>query len=169
MAIVLHPRGFRFALVSAAMGEVGARESGSNAGAAVERYQAAAELDPGVWPWCAAFVCWCYLMACAGNPGLLATRPKTARAYGFESWAKDHAFLTRDARRVRVGDVVIFRFSHVGICVGDYSPSFGIPTVEGNTDPSGGRDGDGVYARWRRPSDVRSVVHLYESATSQSA
>ena len=47
-------------LADVAMSQVGVREvGGNNRGAKIRTYQAASNLAPGAWPWCAAFADWC--------------------------------------------------------------------------------------------------------------
>ena len=46
-------------LVELAKNEVGTREGAvNNTGARIVEYQGATWLQPGAWPWCAAFTCW---------------------------------------------------------------------------------------------------------------
>src|SRR5262245_22831272 len=46
-------------LVALAQREVGVHEvGGENCGPRIREYQAATDLPPGPWPWCAAFLCW---------------------------------------------------------------------------------------------------------------
>jgi hypothetical protein len=44
--------------------------------------------------------------------------------------------------------------SHIGLCSGPEKSGL-IPTIEGNTNSDGARDGDGVYAKSRKPSLIR--------------
>jgi hypothetical protein len=170
MAILLHPRGFRWRIAEIGRSQFRVREVGNNGGPDVRRFQSATWLAPGPWPWCAAFVCWCYRQAASQlAPGLLPTRPQTPRAFGFESWGKLHGGFSTDPRKIILGDIVIFRFSHVGIALQNYEPGpLGIVTVEGNTDAQASREGDGVWQRNRPLSSVRSFIRFYESATPQT-
>lgn len=159
--------GFVNALVAAARGEVGIREgSRNNTGADIQKYMEATWLEPGEWPWCAAFVCWCCKEALASNPVPGVRRPRTAGAWKFEDWAADQpgATLIKPARQIQRGDIVMFTFSHIGIAVAD--PSGGtVQTVEGNTNTRGERDGggrtrDGVYLKTRPLTSIRSVARV---------
>lgn len=145
-------------LVAVALGQVGKREVGHNGGAAVRAYQSATSLDPGDWPWCAAFVCWCFLTASVRHP-LGRVLPVSARAFDFEGWGRRNATLYHAPESIRKGDVVIYEFSHIGIASCD-SVGGWVDVVEGNTNPAGSREGDGVYHRTRPLHLVRSVVHL---------
>jgi hypothetical protein len=65
---------------------------------------------------------------------------------------------------VRRGDIVVFDFSHIGICVESEDGSGKFQTVEGNTAPSGGtakqREGDGVYKKTQTRARLRSIVRV---------
>ncbi|MEI8082747.1 MAG: permease, partial [Actinomycetes bacterium] len=80
--------------------QVGVREVGNNGGTQVRAYQGATDLDPGAWPWCAAFVCWClrewikdpentkWLSLQHSTPEQW--RPKTAGAFAYLLWQQAH-------------------------------------------------------------------------------
>lgn len=156
--------GDRFAnrLAAVAEAEVGQREQGVNGGPRVRMYQSATWLAPAAWPWCAAFVCWCYAEAQKLVPVPI-DRPRTAGAWDFERWARESgANLLKPAReRARRGDIVVFTFSHIGIVVED-QVRYGarLVTVEGNTNGDGEREGDGVYRKHRKQSQVRSLIRV---------
>lgn len=143
--------------------EVGEKEYGNNGGPAVRRYQGASWLQPGAWPWCAAFVCWVYREAVVRTerPAPF-SRPRTAGAWDFERWARDNGVpLLKPAtsETVRRGDIVVFTFSHIGIAVADEQGGL-VETVEGNTNDAGSREGDGVYRKKRAKRKIRSVIRL---------
>ena len=151
------------AIARMAEGEIGVREEpkDSNRGAQVERYQAATWLEGTGWPWCAAFVCWC-VRAAIGKAQVSFKRPRTAGAWDFERWAKKEgvSFLPEPkAADIQRGDIVIFTFSHIGIATGSPVGNT-VPTVEGNTDESGSREGGGVYSKQRHISKIRSRIRL---------
>ena len=151
---------FGNALATVAEAQIGQRETGNNGGVAVRKYQGATWLEQGAWPWCAAFVCWCYREAlkAAVDPGY--KRPRTAGAWDFERWAREQgAELIKPASKAKRGDIIIFTFSHIGIVVKDQRGSV-IHTVEGNTNGAGSRDGDGVYAKKRAGGLARSLVRF---------
>ena len=161
----------RLRLISTARLEVGTVESGRNTGKRVKEYQAATSLSGTGWPWCAAFVCWC-IREWGKDPAVLALlkkspaqfekwRPKTAAAFGFEDWAKKNGLLvlTDSARnQLRTGDLMVFDMSHIGIVVNDEGGK--VFTIEGNTGPSGGREGDGVWEKSRNRPEARSFIRL---------
>lgn len=148
-------------LAQVAEAEVGTLEEGNNGGARVREYQGATWLEPAAWPWCAAFVCWCYREAMqTAAPGV--KRPRTASAYDFERWARDEgALLMKPPGAAKRGDIVVFRFSHIGVVVRDQVPGDSVlHTVEGNTNQAGEREGDGVWRKTRALSKVRSLIRI---------
>lgn len=126
----------------------------SNRGLCIDYWVREAGLDPaGGFPWCAAFV---------GQVGrqTLGYRwpaPRTAGVMTLVAWAATRPGLLVQAPSV--GDLFVLwstelnRFAHVGF-VADVTHSgnpvsFGIDTIEGNTNDGGSRDGFGVFARHR--------------------
>ena len=139
--------------------EVGTRElTGNNDGERVELYITTSGFSKDSQiPWCAAFVYWCYL-----NCGIdVDVRyPAFSPAYFPRErivWSGNGAY----KGKVQPGDLAGFyyaglnRIGHVAIIVQVYSTFF--VTVEGNTNGSGGREGDGVYFRKRLKRQVRYV------------
>jgi len=157
-------------LVRIAKKEVGVVEGKSNnTGKDVEKYQKATWLTPGPWPWCAAFVCWCYQQALNAHPIAAVNRPQTAAAWDFERWAKTQkkCHLNKPPVTVLAGDIVVFTFSHIGIAVAN-EKNGEVITVEGNTNVKGTRDGagkliDGVYRKTRAKSKIRSTIRTDDS------
>jgi hypothetical protein len=168
-------------LVEIAQNEVGVREvGGNNRGARIREYQAATELAPAAWPWCAAFVDWCikewlddpkavqWLNLKNRTPEMW--RPKTALAYGLTSWARNRPNTTRiftERDKAMPGDIVTFDFSHVGIVVKDNG--FSIETIEGNTNGRGDRDsesGDGVWKKIRKKTLVKDLIRINPSRST---
>lgn len=147
--------------------EVGVKEEGgNNRGAQIVEYQKATWLDPAPWPWCAAFVCWVVQEALKTTRAPHDfKRPRTAGAWDFERWAREDGgskvTLIKPPRGFQPGDIICFTFSHIGI-VEKTSPSSTstVTTIEGNTGPSGGREGDGVWRKTRPVSKIRSVIRL---------
>jgi hypothetical protein len=146
----------------------GIKEEGKNAGARVEEYQKAAAHCGRGSAWCAAFVCWCFARAAEENVPHFSL-PKEAAAFRFEDWAvaertKGVYLLDPQDVKVRRGDLVIFEYSHIGICVESEDASGKYQSVEGNTAPSGGvakqRDGDGVYRKTQTRAKLRSIVRV---------
>ena len=148
-------------IVCIASAEVGVRESKTNGGAEIEAYQRATWLPPGPWAWCAAFVCWVLAKALPDQPEL----PETAGAWDFERWCRSVGTWARLRKPtmgdIKAGDVVIFTFSHIGIATGSPDAAGNVPTIEGNTNGAGSREGDGVYRKTRHVSKIRSRIRFY--------
>lgn len=146
-------------------GQIGVREkTGRNDGEQVERYLRYVHLDKGN-AWCAAMVCWALGQACLDNPR--------------SGWSPDlfpaPRLVWQRRRELQValpgnktgampqpGDVfgIWFpdkrRIAHCGF-VDQWSGSWVI-TVEGNTNPRGSREGDGVYRRRRLAQSLYRVA-----------
>jgi hypothetical protein len=149
--------------------ELGTEEiNGTNCGPRVNEYKAATNLPPNEeWPWCAAFVCWLVREAMKAT-GIKETatfkRPRTANAWAFERWslAQDATTQTRKPARndIRAGDIVVFKFSHIGIAESAPDKSGIVTTIEGNTDGSGSREGGAVLRKKRRVDQIRSRIRF---------
>ena len=93
-------------------------------------------------------------------------RCKDARAFGWEQWAQHHQRPILDETHLaRIGDVVTYDFSHIGICSHDMQPGdTTIRTIEGNTQGNAGavRDGvgDGVWRRDRPVGLIHRIIRL---------
>lgn len=165
-------------LAEIARSQVGVKEiGGNNRGVKIREYQSATNLTPAPWPWCAAFVCWCVAQWLKDKEAVrwlglkISTpyiwRPKTAAAFGLIEWANKHPNTTEvlpETAQAKVGDIVIFDFSHTGIVVGVNKGS--IQCVEGNTNQQGDREsnsGDGVWLKTRKNSLVRAYVRIHSS------
>lgn len=159
-------------LAKIAESQVGVREGRNNSGEAVRQYQKATGLDPGDWPWCAAFVDWC-IAEWIKDPEVVKWlnlkvrtpeqwRPKTALAYGFRNWAKDRPNTTKlisPTDKAQLGDIVVYSFSHVGFVLSDNGVT--LQTIEGNTNAHGSREGDGVYIKVRSKNLVRNLIRIH--------
>ena len=153
-------------IVALAQKEVGVEEvNGTNCGDRVNEYKAATNLPPReAWPWCAAFVCWLVRQAMlkGGGPYTF-KRPTTAGAWDLENWslrqdASTHT-LCNPGKDIRAGDIVIFKFSHVGIAI-DSPIDESVATIEGNTDAEGSREGGGVFRKRRRISTIKTRIRF---------
>lgn len=155
-------------LVEIACREIGVEEiDGTNCGPQVNEYKAATNLPPKEsWPWCAAFVAWVVKKAMeASEIAESATfkRPRTAGAFDFENWSKAQGTETQTKRDpgddVKAGDIVIFKFSHIGIAVADAHGGT-VETCEGNTDSDGSREGGGVFRKTRKLSQIKTRIRF---------
>ena len=137
--------------------EVGVREAtGRNDGAEVEKYLASTGLSGG-YAWCAAFVAWTFEQAdirtvkSAWSPAWF-PEGKTIYVRGNPS-----NMIPQRADVFGIYFSNLRRIAHVGfIDEWQESSSFAI-TVEGNTNGSGSREGDGVYRKRRLKSQVYKV------------
>jgi hypothetical protein len=156
-------------LVQVAKAEIGTAEvNGTNCGPRVNEYKAATWLpaDKG-WAWCAAFVCWCIREAMAKaevSETETFKRPQTASAWDFENWslAQDLSTSTKKPHRgdIRAGDIVIFKFSHIGIATSAPDQNGDVSTIEGNTDGKGSREGGAVLKKLRNITSIRSRIRF---------
>lgn len=166
-------------LVRIALGEVGVREvGGNNLGPEIRNYQKSTWLEPGPWPWCAAFTAWvlnevlrmpagsAYLSR-RGNDGPEAFRCRDASAFGWLKWAGQRGLIMFDEHHPTLlpqeGDFVVYDFSHIGIVTGFDPINNAVRTVEGNTNGRGDREsesGDGVWTKIRAANLVRSYIRL---------
>jgi hypothetical protein len=154
-------------IVELAKKEVGVQEVGNtNCGERVNQYKKATWLPyEESWAWCAAFIDW-LVMTAMEESGKKYTfeRPRTAGAWDLQNWSmkQDGSTWTKlnpQAGDIEEGDIVIFKFSHVGLATG--SPVKGIfPTIEGNTDGNGSRDGGGVWKKERKVSQIKSRIRF---------
>lgn len=126
----------------------GVREIGWNAGPQVERFLASVGLGKG-YAWCAAF---CYHCLKRGGAKDLPKRWKAAGVRHWVVWAEKERRLWDEPRR---GDLFFWLnengSGHIGfvrlVRWKDKRPS--VLTIEGNTNPGGSREGDGVYRKTR--------------------
>lgn len=166
-------------LVAIAAGQVGVGESprGSNRGEALKKFFASDDYKPAGkdegYPWCASFVCWCVQqwLALGAKSRFRIDAPRTARAFGFIDWARTQRAvqyitaheLKTNRYRPAPGDIVVFECSHVALCSRP-APKGYVTTIDGNTDPAGGREGYEVAIKTRSIASVKCVLRLIPSA-----
>lgn len=164
-------------LVRIARSQLGVEEvGGNNRGPEIEQYQRATWLEPGAWPWCAAFTAWCLREALAAigvsRASAEAWRCRDASAFGWITWASRRAGCIVLPPRVdpMAGDIVVYDFNgptaagggHIGIVESDM-PGDAFLAIEGNTSIAGGRDsdhGDGVMLKQRGTRSVVGFIRL---------
>lgn len=149
-------------VVAAAKTQIGIRETSKNQGPGISKYWTATTYPTGYAnrePYCAAFVCWVVKEA-VGNGRVTFSLPRSPVAYDAEKWARANAGKgIAFADKPKPGDIfTLAAASHVGI-VESVSGST-IYTIEGNTDGSGSREGDGVYRRTRSILGVRKFIRI---------
>lgn len=150
------------AMIRIARAEVGTRESGgNNRGPRIQQYQDGASWVKGTgWAWCAAFVAWVF-DELAKQFTLPFATPEGAGAFWFEDWGRQQGLTVLGPRaKVKRGDLVIYSFSHIGIASSD-EKNGKFTAIEGNTNDSGSRDGDGVFEKTRSKSLVRAIVRPF--------
>ena len=152
-------------IVKIARAENGVREIGNtNRGKRVDEYKAATWLDPKqAWPWCAAFVDWVVMKAMETDGPYTFERPQTAGAWALEDWSMEQDESTNTKRApgsdIKAGDIVIFKFSHVGFAVGSPRDDM-FASCEGNTDAGGSREGQGVFLKTRKVYQVKTRIRF---------
>ena len=142
------------------LSQVGVREHGpANHGAQVKAYLESVGLPQG-YPWCAAFVSWCFQQVDIPVP-------KSA-------WVPSYALRDKMVykqgkvlqRLPKYGDVMLIwynslnRPAHIGFV--DHWGERWIISVEGNTNLDGSREGDGVYRKRRLKKQVWAVVNFID-------
>ena len=160
-------------MVDIARTQVGVVEKGgNNKGPEVQKYQSATWLAGTGWAWCAAFICWLFeeaekVLEPKSGWQLPFREPDTAGAWDFENWAKGKygpvpgVKLLKPANgdKIQAGDILIYTFSHIGIAEAGQTGTT-VRTIEGNTNSEGSREGDGVYEKTRKVSQVRSFIRI---------
>lgn len=165
----------RTIFVDIAAEELAVRETSRNQGSGIAKYWPDTSYPDGYKnrePYCAAFVCW--LIAEAMRRGVSVgltskTRPTDAAVRDLVDWARKAAsgckvFAPRDGQFFpSAGDFVWFSFGgekpdHIGL-VEDFDGTI-VRTIEANTGPDGGRDGDGVYRKRRNLTLCRGFIRL---------
>lgn len=154
--------------------QLGVREKQVNSGPEVEQFLRYVKLPKGN-PWCAAFVCWVYGEADVRNPRT-GWSPDLFRNDKVIWTSAEPGTRKRDSRRPqngvpeqqpRTADVfgIYFpekgRIAHVGF-VDEWNDPWLI-TVEGNTNLSGSREGDGVYRKRRLVRSIYKVARYIDN------
>ncbi|MDQ3021294.1 MAG: CHAP domain-containing protein [Bacteroidota bacterium] len=140
--------------VAASQKNVMEKPLGSNSGPEVNKYLASVGLPPGLF-WCMAFVHWCFenaaISLARNNPAV-----KTGGCIDHWNRTKGKRILSADAVNkttlVKPGQIFIISHGggagHTGI-VEKVEGGF-IHTIEGNSNPSGSRNGIGVFSLQRK-------------------
>jgi hypothetical protein len=163
-------------LIAIARRDFGAEETSPNRGPAIEKFWPATDYPQGYQeraPYCAAAVCYWvreWLKDDAVLDALHKTaaqaeqwRCKSAAAFGWEKWARDHEvkmFKPDSGTVLHTGDIIIFSFSHIGLLYDDDPGT--LYTIEANTNAAGSREGDGIWQKTRTRKSVRNFVRILE-------
>lgn len=160
--------------VEIARRDVGQTETSRNRGPAMKRFWPATSYPEGYAnrdKYCAAAMCY-WLREWLRDPdvrGALGMTPakaeawrcKSARAFDWTEWARRKGLLVMDdaqSNELHTADVMIFDMSHIGLVYDDTKTR--VSTIEANTGPSGGNDGDGVWQKNRERSLARNFIRL---------
>jgi len=139
--------------------QVGVMEAtGNNDGDQVEAYLASVGLGSG-YPWCAAFVAW-VLYEAKVEHNITAWSP-TCCPDDRMIWSRAGGRSSRDPISGDIFGIYYTskkRIGHTGF-IEAWEDGTHCITVEGNTDGSGSREGDGVYARRRSKGMIFKVVN----------
>lgn len=91
-------------------------------------------------------------------------RPRTAGAFDFENWSLSQGSETNTKKPHKndllPGDIVVFKFSHIGIVEVAPDKSGVVICIEGNTDGAGSREGGAVLRKKRRVDQIRSRIRV---------
>lgn len=154
--------------------QLGVREKQVNSGPEVEKFLLYVKLPKGN-PWCAAFVCWVYGEANVRNPRT-GWSPDLFRNDKVIWTSGEPGIRNQNSRRPQNGiteqqpctaDVfgIYFpekgRVAHVGF-VDEWNDPW-LVTVEGNTNLSGSREGDGVYRKRRLVRSIHKVARYVDN------
>lgn len=163
-------------LVSTAAADVGAMETSRNQGPIIKKFWPATSYPDGYKnrePYCAAAVCYWVrewlripevIAAFGKTPAQLeAWRCKSARAFDWIAWAeKRNLQIFDDGQKntLHTGDIMVFDMSHIGVVITDKGSR--VETIEANTGATGGRDGDGIFAKSRERKLGRCFIRLID-------
>lgn len=143
--------------------QIGVREVRNNFAPAIEKYWRATSYGDGMEnrePWCSAFVSWCVMEARKRDERLrVGKRPDFAAVNQWGPWARDNGGYVLKPEMGKRGDIVVFKFSHIGVITLGLSGGCYL-TCEGNTDVAGSREGGGVYEKRRSVGVIAAVIRL---------
>lgn len=160
--------------VEIARRDVGKVETSRNRSPTIKRYWPATTYPEGHTnrePYCAAAMCF-WLQEWLKDPEVLAAlkmtaaqaerwRCKSPAAFGWTKWAREKGLLVMSDSRANLlhtADLMVFDMSHIGIVIDDYRDR--VKTIEANTGPAGGRDGDGIWEKDRPREIARNFIRL---------
>lgn len=147
-------------VLTAALSQLGVRESPPDSNRVkFNTWYYGKEVSGAAYPWCMAFVQWCYARAGAKLPF------KTASCGALLRWYREHApacIVTEP----QAGDIVIFDFpggaatDHTGIF--ECARGDTVTTIDGNTGTTNDANGGAVLRRTRNRSVVAAYIHPQE-------
>ena len=161
-------------LVDIAALDVGQMEVTRNRGQAIKKFWPATSYPEGYVnrePYCAAAVAYwvqqwlrdpLVVQAMGMSPSQLDRwRCKSARAFDWLDWAKKgklRIFGESEYEDVKLGDLMVFDMSHIGIVTGRLGKN--ILTIEANTGEQGTRDGEGIFRKSRPYTLTKAFISL---------
>jgi hypothetical protein len=104
-----------------------------------------------------------YCLYFAGNPLPAIQVPGksgAASVWYMEQWFKNMKLWTTAPTKAEPGDLVIYRFSHIGIVEGVDAKGRRLAVWEGNTDTKGGRTGGRVLRQMRSFSLIKGICKV---------
>jgi hypothetical protein len=144
--------------------QVGVREHGHNRGPEIDGYWRDCGMEPGGLhlppvgvpkAWCAIFVSAMVRRACDAL-GMLVPIHLTAGVFTLDEQAPVYM---RSSIPTAGSIFILNSHKHTGLVVADWTGAL-VETIEGNTDPGGSAEGDGVYRRTRRRSELLCFIDL---------
>ena len=137
-------------LIETFRSQIGVRQIGNNTGPEIDMYLASIGYEPG-YAWCGAFAAWGYLEHGIQIPNAAIWTP---------AWFPNSKIIpNEDAQMGDVGGIhfaSLGRIAHIVVFDEDWSDAGNlIITVEGNTNDTGDRTGDGVYRKRRSKNQIR--------------
>ena len=143
-----------------AVSQVGVREVGNNDGPEVDEYQKAVDGREGNEAWCMAFVQWLVKSTEEKLGVRLVNFKRTEHCLTLWASAKKRGTAVQHPEP---GDIMIMQHGgttngHTGIVI--VANPDNVRTIEGNTGPGGGREGDGVYYKTRPLFGPKDRLHI---------
>lgn len=165
------------AIVAVAESQLGVKETSKNYGAKLAKYWEATSYPEGMRnrePWCAAFVAWCVREAGRADGWLNRGETNRPRSAAVRDWVPAalklgwKVFGPGDPVMFPApGDVVVFKFSHIGIVTDRMA--YEVRTIEGNTNEHGEREGKYVLRRERALREMcRSFIRLPKAVNGRA-
>ena len=148
------PINVRDALVETFQSQVGVRETGDNTGPEIDMYLKSVGLDPG-YAWCGALMGWGFLKHNLTIPNGAAWTP---------NWFPASKVIPHEeAQKGDVGGIYfqsLKRIAHIVFYEENWENGKNlITTIEGNTNDTGSRNGDGVYRKYRSKNQIRKSAN----------
>jgi hypothetical protein len=147
-----------------AIGQLGVREKvNTNSGPEVDQYLKSVGLKPG-YPWCMAFVYWCYNQAAAttGVPNFLIRTGGVLHQWNEQQPVRKTVLnrVLNNPAIIQPGAVFIMDYGkgtgHTGLV--EKISGTSIHTIEGNTNDEGSREGFEVCRRIRKLNSIKGFI-----------